>query len=142
MKKINLLLCILLCLMLLFNSESVKAQVFKFRAVEFAIKEKSPITGTWTAWTDWQRCNNVVVTMDCTKNIVSFNTKELQIYYIIDTVDKWVDESGGTQTKMSFLDQDMDKGFMRLRTDVNGHQQVYIEYANIMWVYNVKMINY
>ena len=39
--------------------------------------------------------------------------------------------------KFSFVDQEGYKGIIRLRIEKNGNSQMYVEYANIMWVYNL-----
>lgn len=52
-------------------------------------------------------------------------------------VRNYTDSSGGKQLEFNFIDQDYDRGVMRLRVERNGNAQIYIDFANVMWVYNV-----
>lgn len=61
---------------------------------------------------------------------------ETQIYKVLEQVKSPYD-SNGTQVKFRVIDQDYDKGFLRLRVENNGNSQIYVDYADISWVYNV-----
>jgi len=52
----------------------------------------------------------------------------------------YTDESQGKQTKFYVIDQDGDLGYVRLRIEKNGNSQVYIDFNDVMWVYNVRRV--
>jgi hypothetical protein len=55
--------------------------------------------------------------------------------------DPYYDDGGGVQIKFSVIDQDGDRGTVRLRIQNDGNSQLYVDFADIMWVYNVYRIN-
>lgn len=90
-------------------------------------------------WGDWEKCN-VRVTIDTDDDIVTIYSKEKQVYYIYDTYndgDPVSDGQGGEIIKFFIVDQDSDEGEMRLRIDSDGDTQLYIDFENCAWVYNI-----
>lgn len=128
MKKLYLLL---VCLLIAF---SVNAQTYYYRTTEFAYKYVS--NGSWTGWSDWQN-SFLKITINLDNDIVKINSETPQIYRITRYVKNYTDNSGGQQVMFSFVDQDYDRGTMRLRVERNGNSQIYIEFSDVMWVYNV-----
>ena len=47
---------------------------------------------------------------------------------------------GGTNVKFYVIDQDYDRGSIRLRVERNGNSQIYVDFSNVAWVYNVVRI--
>lgn len=138
MKKLILTLTLLLGFMFIFG-EHAQAQIYNFKATSFACKVKNDY-GYWTDWTDWTPCTNLYIKMNCNDNTVYINSTTPQVYHITKYVRNYYDENGGHQAELRFYDQDYDRGTMRLRTESNGNTQVYIDFANVMWVYNVKKL--
>ena len=115
----------------------VDAQTYKYRTTAYAQKYVS--NGRWTDWTDWQS-SDMLMTIDFDNDIVKIYSPKTQIYKITEYVRKYRDNSGGNQVELNFVDQDFDRGTMRLRIEANGNSQVYIDFADVMWVYNVRRI--
>ena len=113
------------------------AQTYRYKTTHFAMKQLS--NGRWTDWTDWQ-VSNMLVTIDWTNDVVKIFSPVPQVYYLTEFVREFTDDSGGKQYEFNFIDQDDDKGSMRLRMERNGSSQLYIEFANLMWVYVVRKI--
>ena len=132
MKKLFLLFFIALTFTI------VKAQTYRYNATSFAYKVVNSY-GSWTNWTDWESCN-VPIVMDYDNDVVTIYSNKTQIYRITKYIRKYTDSSGGSQVEFNFVDQDYDKGVMRLRIERNGNSQMYIDFANIMWVYNVRRV--
>ena len=116
----------------------VKAQTYRYNATSFAYKVVNSY-GSWTNWTDWESCN-VPIVMDYDNDVVTIYSNKTQIYRITKYIRKYTDSSGGYQVEFNFVDKDYDKGVMRLRIERNGNSQMYIDFANIMWVYNVRRV--
>jgi len=114
---------------------SMEAQVYYFRTTGFAYKQINSY-GHWTDWTDWQS-SDMLITMNLDTDVVRIYSKTPQTYRITQHVRNFTDENGGKQVEFRFIDQDNDRGAMRLRIERNGNSQIYIDFNNIMWVYNV-----
>lgn len=130
MKKLFLLFFIALTFTI------VKAQTYYYNATSFAYKAVNSY-GYWTNWTDWESCN-VPIVMDYDNDVVTIYSNKTQIYKITKYIRKYTDSSGGSQVEFNFVDQDYDRGVMRLRVERNGNSQIYVGFTNIMWVYNVR----
>jgi hypothetical protein len=121
------------------NPVSTIAQVYSYRTTEFAYKEVNSY-GNWTNWSSWEP-SNIPMTIDFDNDFVIIYSTTKQVYKIIEYVRNYTDDSGGTQIEYRFIDQDGDRGTMRLRIERNGNSQIYIEFSNIMWVYNIKKVS-
>ena len=130
---------LLLMLMLLFtiSINTYGAEVYIYKTTGFAIKQV--VNGRWTNWTDWQE-SDMYVTINFDTDVVKIFSPETQVYKITEYVRKYTDESDGQQIEFRFIDQDGDRGSMRLRIERNGNSQIYIEFSDIMWVYNFRRV--
>ena len=69
--------------------------------------------------------------------IYSPRTQVYQVYGVYNNGNTYIDSSGGTNMKFYVIDQDYDKGSIRLRVERNGNSQIYVDFSNVAWVYNV-----
>ena len=97
---------------------------------------KKVVKEEWTDWSEWED-SGMIITMNLTKDVVEILSPKAQIYNITENKGLYFDQEDGRNVNFSFVDQDGDKGTMRLRIEKNGNSQMYIEYANVMWVYNL-----
>lgn len=116
------------------NSE-FSAQVYTYRTTEYAYQQTDS-NGNWKEWSDWEE-SNMLVTINFSTDIVNIYSSKTQTYYIKEHIRSYTDSSGGKQIEFAFIDQDNDWGHMRLRIEVNGNSQIYIDFNNIRWCYNV-----
>jgi hypothetical protein len=79
----------------------------------------------------------MLITINLDADVVKVYSPMTQIYRITKYVRTYKDDSGGTQIEYTFIDQDGDRGTLRLRKERNNNTQIYIEFADVMWVYNV-----
>ena len=117
----------------LFCVGAVQAQTQWFKATEFAVRVVN--NGYWTKWSDWESVD-INIKFDLSNDLIIIYSQETQIYKVLEQVKSPYD-SNGTQVKFRVIDQDYDKGFLRLRVENNGNSQIYVDYADISWVYNV-----
>ncbi len=113
------------------------AQVYRYKTTYFAMKQV--VNGKWTNWSKWEE-SDMLVTIDWTNDVVKIYSPATQTYYLTKFVGEYKDESGGVQYEFNFIDQDDDKGTMRLRIESNGSSQLYVDFANIMLVWVVRRI--
>ena len=129
MKKI-----ILGIILALFMSIPSFSQIINFKATSVAIKEVG------YKWSDWKKCD-ILITFNLRTDKVVIYSRSIQIYKVLTQGQSYIDESGGEQVKYDVIDQDDDLGDMRLRVERNGNSQIYIEFADVSWVYNVIRID-
>lgn len=114
------------------------AQTYWYRTTAFAIKSVN-VYGIWGPWSDWQK-SNMDVSINTDDNIITIYSPVKQVYVILRYEGSYTDESGGIQREFTVIDQDLDKGKIRLRIEKNGNSQLYVDFANIIWVYNITII--
>ena len=136
MKKFIL---IALMAMLFGVTNKADAQTLYFRTYQFAIKYKTNY-GNWTDWSDWQK-SDMKMKIDMDDDMIIIYSQRVQVYRVISHEGSYVDDSGGKQTKFYVIDQDDDYGYVRLRVEKNGNSQIYVDFNDVMWVYNVRRIN-
>lgn len=100
-----------------------------FKAYELAIK----IEGEWS---DWQPVN-IPVVVDYEQDIIIIYSAKTQKYLIIEETTAAPD-SNGKQVAFKVIDQDGDVGRFRFRVQNNGAKQIYVDFNDISWCYNVK----
>ena len=126
-------------LMLMFSmffgsSTNCLSQTYYYKTYQFAIKYKTSYG--WGNWSDWQK-SNMKMKIDLDEDMIVIYSEKLQVYSVLESMGTYTDDSGGRQTKFYVIDQDGDYGYVRLRIEKNGNSQVYIDFNDVMWVYNV-----
>lgn len=111
------------------------SQVKWFKTTTFSYKYETQY-GVWTDWSDWEKCI-ADVKMDLTNDKITIYTNNTQIYYVYDYVGE-VEDSDGQTVKFAIIDDEEDYGYIRLRIQNNGTKQLYVDFSNIIWVYNLK----
>ena len=112
------------------------AETYWYKASSYAYRYTDS-RGYWAEWTDWMRCN-VNISFDLEDDIITIYSNKTQIYAVIDYNGKSSDGQGGEYVSYKVIDQDYDFGTIRLRIESNGNSQLYVDFANVMWVYNVR----
>ena len=123
---------ILFMFMLLFtltSSDVIAQNVQWYRTTEFAYK----LDGY--EWSDWVS-SKMNIKFDLIQDKITIYSSEVQIYRVIEVLDPPYDPSG-RQVKYGVVDQDGDYGYLRLRIENSGNSQIYIDFSDISWVYNV-----
>lgn len=107
-----------------------------FKANELALKYK-----TYSGWTDWSEWKpvDVNVRMDFSQDRIIIYSADPQIYRIVA---KNYSKSNSNTIAFNIIDQDGDRGDLRLRFLENDNiVQLYIDFNNICWVYNMRLLN-
>lgn len=133
MKKFLTVFSIMLCMMCMTVSAQ-NTQVYKATSYAFA----EIYYGDYN-WSDWSKCN-IQIVFSMSNDIVTIYSKKKQTYKIVDVLNDGevvTDYTGGQTLGFVVIDQDYDKGHMRLRVESNGNSQIYIDFNDVAWVYNV-----
>ena len=112
------------------------AQVYKYQTTELAIKTQNS-RGNWGDWSDWEDCSCLVV-INLDKDKITIYSKERQEYDVYECDDPYEDSDGDTVIKMKAVDQDGDNCTVRLIIRKSGQTQLYVDFNNVMWVYNIE----
>lgn len=123
---------------MLFVCAILSAQTYSYRSTQFAFKTKN-YYGIWNDWSHWQK-SDLLITINFDTDVVTIFSNMKQVYTITNCEGNYTDSSGGKQVKFWFTDQDGDRGNIRFRIEQNQNSQIYIEYSDIIWVYNVRLI--
>lgn len=125
---------LLIALLLSIAAIAASAQTISFQTTSFTYKER-----TYRGWTDWApfEYSKMLLTINLTRDLVTIYSPTIQVYSIISYDGTSRDKDGDTTAKYHFIDQDGDKGVMRLVLRSSGKSEVYIEFSNVIWVYSV-----
>ena len=108
-----------------------------FRAYSYAIKYKNEYNrNNSQGWSSFQKCN-VDIEFKVDDDFIVIYSNKTQIYGIYGDAGEYNDNSGGKQKGFYVIDQDYDKGMIRLRIARDGTSQIYIDFDDVGWVYNV-----
>nr|DAT77743.1 MAG TPA: hypothetical protein [Caudoviricetes sp.] len=126
----------LVLLLLLFIGVSASAQVIKFRTVAYAENKYNYYTQKWSGWSNWEK-SNMLLTIDLQNDLIAVYSPVTQIYKIYKAEESYYDSDGDFNLPFKFIDQDGDRGTLRLLQRASGSSEVYIEFLNIRWCYKV-----
>jgi hypothetical protein len=135
MKKILLILCLVFGL-----SVSAQDEQLNLSAYQLAIATVDQQTGDYE-WSDWSNCNPYIkVNFEHYKGKywIHIYSSEPQHYNLKEEVKNGVDSNGYKYSVYSAYDMVCNKCQIRLRDNGDNTMQLYIDYADYAWVYNLK----
>ena len=128
-----------LCSFLMICGMTIANDVLKWQATELAYKTTDN-WGNWSDWSDWEDVSILVVINTATDR-VNIYSSEPQEYDIYDYEPEETDSDGGTSITFHCVDVNGIRCDMRIRVQADGQVQLYVDYSNIMFVYNVQSRN-
>lgn len=118
--------------------------ITNYKTSDFSYKKRDDY-GNWTKWSKWEK-SDLTISMNLKDNVVKIFSPKVQTYQIINHNEFEISESGDFIVPFKFVDNEGVHGTMRLqfRKDDkdNEYTQLYIDFANIMWVYSLNDTNY
>lgn len=127
---------LLLALFLGISTVSLSQEATKLKSTSYSSRFKNDY-GRWSEWSKWETTEVLIVVKE---DRISIYSKRRQEYDVIKYNDKYIDPEGDTVLKMSCVDQDGDLCTLRLISRKSGTLQLYVDFSDIMWVYNVKRV--
>ena len=118
---------------LLLSIVAANAQVQYYRSTAYA---QANVYNGHYVWSDWQS-SNMTITINLNTDMITIYSPRTQIYRVVSAGDAYNDSNGGRQVSFKVIDQDGDRGTIRLRIESNGNSQIYVDFSNVAWVYNV-----
>ena len=121
-------------------SASAQNKQLNLLAYKLAIATVDQQTGNYE-WSDWANCIPYIKV-----NFEHYNGKfrihilsaESQHYTLIEEIKSEIDSSGHRYSVYSAYDMACDRCQIRLRDNDDNTMQLYIDYADYAWVYNLK----
>ena len=132
MKKVLFTLALLLTFV-----GTISAEVLKMRTTSFAIKSVNEY-GYWSDWSDWEGCS-ILVVVDVDGDRITIYSQTPQEYDIYDSEYEESDGEGGTIQTFHSVDANGLRCDVRIRITKDGSMQLYVDYSDVMFVYNVEM---
>ncbi len=129
MKKLFLLICMLTTITI------VQAEVIKLQATSFAYKYQNEY-GYWMDWSEWEY-TSILIVINIDNNRINIYSKAPQEYDIFDYKENEYDKDGGETMTLRCIDADGLRCDVRLYMARNGNRQLYVDYNDMIWVYNV-----
>lgn len=128
MKKIILLL---FCIVSLCSY----SQVYNYKSYEFAAR-KTDFYGNWLPWTDWIKsdCN---IVLDAYTDVLTIYSRQRQVYKILRHLGNKRDMDGSYIIEWYARDSEYLNLKLSMRIQENGVLQLYIEYSDLKFVYNI-----
>lgn len=112
------------------------AQVYKYVSTDFSWRYYDSVSRRWTSWSDWEDCS-VLVVLNFNRETITIYSKEVQEYDIVSYEDVKDDNEGGQSLKLICVNEDGLRCHIRIRTLSNGRRQLYVDFNDMMWVYNI-----
>ena len=119
--------------------QNANSQTYKFMTTGFSVLERNP-KGDWDKWSDLEKVS-LLITLDTDKNRIVVYSREIQVYEIVEYIEKKENENEEIYTfNCSDLDGRPFTISIITRKNQDNRKQLYINEKNVILVYNI--INY
>lgn len=88
----------------------------------------------WTDWSDWEYCHHKIT---ITEDSITIDKKTETEIYIIETEYEVQKDSNSDTFKFKVIDDYERVLYIRLRFQYNGVAQLYIDYDDVVYAYNL-----
>lgn len=122
-------------MLLLVSVFTLSAEEQWYNSQSYAYKYKTNY-GSWSSWSDWQTCN-LNIKFDLNSDWIIIYSNKTQYYKVIQFRGQRTELDGSQQAYFIANDANGGRVQIRLRMETNGNSQIYVEYSDAMWVYNV-----
>ena len=114
------------------------AQVYKLKTTSMAFRSYDGYSWSdWSAW-DYDRGSNILVVINANSDIITIYSKETQEYDILNLIEnEKQDPKGGVYSEWLCVDRNGLRCHFRLRKQRDDTLQLYIDYSDFSFVYNV-----
>jgi len=127
-------------MILIFSISFSFGQILKLKSTSLSFKVK--LDYGWSDWADWEE-TSVLITVDSQKDRIIIYSKEKQIYDIAENEGTDFDSDGDETLSLYCVDKDgltCRIRFVTLHSN-NEQLQLYVDYKDIKWVYNVYILD-
>lgn len=123
---------IILTLLLLILTSNTKAQETSYYSNFTSYKRL--VNDTWTDWSDWEYCRHKIT---ITEDSITINKGTETEIYMVETEYEVQKDSNSETFKFKVIDDYERVLYIRLRFQYNGVAQLYIDYDDVIYAYNL-----
>lgn len=127
----------LLVLLIFGFALSSKAQIQYYKTTAYAYAK---IYNNKYYWSDWYN-SNIVLTINLNNDVITIYSPKIQSYKVYKVGSIENNRTIGSQLTFYVYDQDFDRGTIRLRVAPDKTSQIYVDFSDVAWVYNVIRTN-
>ncbi|OYQ48189.1 hypothetical protein CHX27_02530 [Flavobacterium aurantiibacter] len=110
--------------------------MYRFKATSFSITERLD-NDSWSDWTPFEE-STVVITLDGKKERIIIGSKEIQVFEIMEYAEKIeTDDDIIIGFRCANLDGARVEVDIVTRKKQNNRKQIYVNYSDVRYVYNV-----
>jgi hypothetical protein len=117
------------------NTEPARSKVLKLRTTAVAARHKTS-ESRWGDWSDWEDAS-ILITLDPGIERIIIYSQQRQVYDIAENDGDSTDKDGNETLSLRCIDDDGVSCTVRLVSRQEGQLQLYVDYSNASWVYNV-----
>lgn len=126
---------ILFTLLLLFSITLISnAQIMYFKTTGYY--ERIHYNSGWSNWSS-RKASNMNISINLSTDVITIYSPRTQIYRIYQHAGTYRNSDGDITAEYKFYDQDNNRGTLRLVVHNAGNSQIYIDFSNISWTYDV-----
>ena len=92
--------------------------------------------GYWGEWSEWEPVK-ILIVLNLEKERIEIYSKTPQEYDIVEVLGTESDEKDGDSIRFLCVDEDGLRCNIRIRVQLDGTKQLYVDYKDAMWVYNI-----
>lgn len=120
----------LLIFVFVLTANIISAQVVKLKTTQGSVK-----TDEWSEWKDI----SLLIVFNFDKNEITIHSKKVQVYDIIQTLEKVVNDNGDETIKFKCANKEGEICHLRFVTlkSQNDKLQVFVDFDNLKLAYNV-----
>jgi hypothetical protein len=122
----------IIILMLLLLSISTNAREIDYYSNFTSYKRL--VDNTWTDWSDWEYCHHKIT---ITEDSITINKGTETEIYMVETEYEVQKDSNSETFKFKVIDDYERVLYIRLRFQYNGVAQLYIDYDDVVYAYNL-----
>lgn len=133
---------LILFLLSLFIFVSGKADTVKLKSSSYAFRSFNDYNKTWNNW-PVPTSTAVLITMNVDEDRITIYSSQRQEYDIYRAYDAYYNREGDKVYEFSCLDKDGKQCLLRIHyvgQQRGGGIQLYIEYSDMQWMYNVSRV--
>lgn len=136
MNKTIKLVCLTAIVFLAFSTVSF-GQVYKLKSTSYSSKYKIN-DYKWSDWDEWEE-TSVLITIDLKNERITIYSKLTQVYDIAENEGEEYDNEGDKTLSLYCIDKEGLTCRIRLVKLISqgGRNQLYVDYKDMNWVYNV-----
>ncbi len=124
----------ILLFLLAFSAVVASAQSLKFNAYELSYRYVDG-DGEWSEWSDWEK-TSILVIINLDEDLITVYSQKMQKYNVKEYVGENEDSDGNSMT-FNCVNDDGVNCNIRIRAQKNGVRQLYVDFEDFSWVYNL-----